>query len=311
MRIDRSDRKFVFVLLTASLAASVGAEETKRQEKDGDKTQDYWATVGKGALRFEERSFGEWRQILATDLSPVTRTKACQALGAFAANGYQEEAIADILKLLRHDETHSVAEAACRVMEQCGDVGLPPLLEMLAHRSPSVRFESAEAIGKYESRSAVPALITAIQDRNLGVRVKACEAFKRIISKDEMGTLAEVVVPKLVEIIKRDEAKVASQVCELLCVFGPKSAPAVPSLIKVATSESPDGSIIIVQSGVILNARIQAIHALGKIGAESERALPLLKELGEGFHLREAADKAIEEIESATESPPAFPPARE
>ena len=89
--------------ITLAIAAliTLGGPATAQPRKDLGKVSrgTHWENLDKKQLRYEERSFDEWRKVLATDLSSATRVKALTALRAFAANGYEEEVVAAVIQL--------------------------------------------------------------------------------------------------------------------------------------------------------------------------------------------------------------------
>ena len=52
-------------------------------------------------LRYDGRSFRQWRRELMTELNPSRRAEAMQAFSAFGRNGYTKEAVGAILDASR------------------------------------------------------------------------------------------------------------------------------------------------------------------------------------------------------------------
>ena len=55
--------------------------------------------VRKDALRYDDKTFDEWRHGWRTELKPERRTEAIKAFAAFGAHGYGKEATAAIERL--------------------------------------------------------------------------------------------------------------------------------------------------------------------------------------------------------------------
>lgn len=53
------------------------------------------------ALRYDGKTFDEWRQVLNTELQTERQIEAIKALGAFAANGHSQEVLASIAQFMR------------------------------------------------------------------------------------------------------------------------------------------------------------------------------------------------------------------
>lgn len=66
------------------------------------------------------------------------------------------------------------------------------LMKSLEHRSPHMRVNAADALGRLEISSAVQGLSEAANDRNAGVRLASVEALQRIGSDDAVGALAAI-----------------------------------------------------------------------------------------------------------------------
>jgi hypothetical protein len=97
-------------------------------------------------IRFDGRTFEQWRVDLLTDLSAERRVKALKALRAFAANGYATEAAAAVVELMgaydvgkrwmnndstENEDLEKIISAAARVLDVVGDAANPELLRAL------------------------------------------------------------------------------------------------------------------------------------------------------------------------------------
>jgi hypothetical protein len=103
------------------------------QEPAGEKD----APIKREQLRYDKRTFEEWRHELLTELKATRRVEALKALLAFAANGYAAEAANAALQATGaykwedqslQEGLHDVDLAVRRVLEVAGDEVVPPLL---------------------------------------------------------------------------------------------------------------------------------------------------------------------------------------
>ncbi len=276
--------------------------------------------VPKEDLRYAERSFGEWRKVLVSDLDPETRKKAIGALGAFGANGYGDEATGAIIEALEGEKSISVASVAAAALGKIGAPAVPALVDSLKHERSLVRRSAAEALSKFstpaKAKPAVPAigaLVEATRDKEVAVRYHACEALGSILRGAETAQSAKLVVPALSQALKDSEETVRVAAAGALGRLGPRAAPAVPALIAVITtphavpsaaSRRGAGGFAAMHPGM---DRLRAIEALGRIGPAAEAAIPVLTELMDGRNVlygapvREAIQKIQAKAASRTE----------
>jgi HEAT repeat protein len=144
------------------------------------------------------------------------------------------------------------------------DAKVGQLLDQLKSLNPGVRAKAAMSLGGLggAAKVAVPALGTALADRNLNVRYWAANALKRI------GPEAKGAIPALVAALKtfpggspglegpaRYYADVRSVAAEALGAIGPAAKEAIPALKEATGDENAD-------------VRTAAAEALKKIGAK-------------------------------------------
>jgi HEAT repeat protein len=247
-------------------------------------------TVPKEKLRYAERSFEEWKHVLATDLDPETRKKAVEALAAFGTNGYGQEAVSAIVEALEPGDSQTVAQAASSALGRIGPPAVPALVGLLKHERPLVRGSAAKALSWFftpakakSALPAVPALVEATRDKDASVRSDACQALGTIAGGAQTPEALKLVVPALSRALKDDVVKVRVSAAEALRRIGPKAAPAVPALIEAIRASRPEPSRT-GRANLRLNLRddnmpMAAIQALGAIGPGAKAAIPVLTEI--------------------------------
>jgi HEAT repeat protein len=108
--------------------------------------------------------------------------------------------------------------------------GLADWQRDLANASVDVRARAAQALSAFDQR-AVPALTSALGDREYLVRVSAAAALMKIGPRP--------VVPSMIEALRRKEAPIRANAAVVLGAFGPAATPAVPALNRALTDANP------------------------------------------------------------------------
>jgi len=263
--------------------------ETKDQGQPAASDAPAKRNVPKEKLRYAERSFDEWRQVLATDLDLETRKKAIEALGALGAGGYGEEAVSEIVEALKPGDSQTVAQAASSALGKIGPPAVPALVRLLKDERPLVRGSAADALSRFYTPAkaksalpAVPALVEATRDEDTAVRSQACQALGTIMARVQTPQAVKLVVPALSNALKDDVAEVRVSAARALGGIGPSAAPAVPALIAAIEASRPTGWQT-GPGGVTRSPRRDetfqcAIEALGAIGPAAKAAIPVLTE---------------------------------
>jgi HEAT repeat protein len=246
--------------------------------------------VPREKLRYAERSFEEWKHVLATDLDPETRKKAIEALAAFGTNGYGQEAVSAIVEALEPGDSQTLAQAASSALARIGPPAVPALVRLLKHGRPLVRDSAAKALSWFDTPAkaksavpAVPALLEATRDKDASVRSDACRALGMIAGWAQTPEALKLVVPTLSRALKDDAVKVRVSAAEALGWIGPKAAPAVPALIEAIRASWPEPSRA-GRANLRLSLRddsmpMAAIRALRAIGPAAKAAIPVLTEI--------------------------------
>jgi HEAT repeat protein len=133
--------------------------------------------------------------------------------------------------------------------------------QLLKGARPESRVQAAGKLGELgkSAPEAIPALLQALDDPDNHVRDRATVALWN------MGPLARIAVPKLMEILKDKQAGEDLRWSAAIAFgyVGPDAAPAIPLLLKVLRTESP-------------NLRNGAANALGDIGRNEKEVVPAL-----------------------------------
>jgi len=79
------------------------------------------------------------------------------------------------------DKEPTVVQAALRAFQTMGESAIPALVTLLQHKDERIRIAAAWALGEIGNREAVPALMTALEDRKSpALRQQAADALGRI-----------------------------------------------------------------------------------------------------------------------------------
>jgi HEAT repeat protein len=203
----------------------------------------------------------------ATDTAPAliealkdedlhVRTVAATSLGVLKP--LPREAIPNLIALLGSGDRDSVA--AARTLSLFGPEArsaIPALVEAMQAKDSEVRWNAIRTLGKIgpEARTAVPALIKALKDEDALVREHAAE------SLGEIGPDAREAVGPLIETLKDRVARVRRDTARSLGQIGEAARPAIPRLKELLGD--PDKQI-----------RQAVTKALRALGADPGKAKP-------------------------------------
>ncbi len=147
-------------------------------------------------LRYDGKTFREWRNELATELKPELRIEGIKALSMFGAKGYGEEAARAILAEMRgydlanrDNDDSKVIEAASRAMAKIGPPAVRVLLEALKSQRTHDRIFAYEALGgmRQDTKATIPVLLEMTsKDVDPYGRQLALDTLQRIDSSGEV-----------------------------------------------------------------------------------------------------------------------------
>jgi len=215
---------------------------------------------------------------------------AAKAIGKIEINDKQFETI---LRMLKEGETSEERYGAAIALGELKNVkAIPALITALKDKDSNMRWRAAEAIEKIakanpnskEVLEAVPALITALKDVDRGVRESAAGAIGKIGVNDEQF---ETIVRMLKEGKTWKERHGAVRALSEL-----KNIKTIPALITALKDEE-----IVVQW--------TAAEVIGKIGVNDEQFETIIKMLKEGEtkEEREGAATALGELKNVKAVP--------
>jgi HEAT repeat protein len=151
------------------------------------------------------------------------------------------------------------------VVVSSGAAEVEDLIKKLASGDSDLRRQAAKELSEIgpEAKSAVPALTTALKDKDLFVRRFAAEALGKI------GPEAKSAVPALKTALRDQKKEMQQAAVEALGKMGPE---AVDALISAVTDTSKDAQV-----------RRLAAQGLGAIGEPAHKAVkPLTRALSDG-----------------------------
>jgi len=204
----------------------------------------------------------------------LTRNAAAQNLTASKAN--PEEIASLIDKLKTNDERE--LDAAIKKLGKIGEPAIPALMKALQDKNLLVRRSAADVLRQI-GPPAIPALVKALKDSDANVRSFAAYVLGKI------GAQAQTALPQLFPLLQDSNAKVRSSAASALEGIGAEAKTALPQLVPLLKDSDA-------------NVRSSAASALGKIGAEAKTALPQLVPLlkDSDANVRSSAASALGKI---------------
>ena len=178
----------------------------------------------------------------------LTRNAAAEKLSTSKANPKEIASLIEKLKTNDERELYIVTQK----LQKIGEPAIPALIEALQDKNLLVRQSAAEVL-KLIGRPAIPALAKALKNSDANVRSSAASAWSDI----------KTAVPQLVPLLKDSNANVRIIAASALGSIGAAAKTAVPQLIPLLK----DSDVYV---------RLSAAQALGSIGAEAKTALPQL-----------------------------------
>jgi beta-lactamase regulating signal transducer with metallopeptidase domain/HEAT repeat protein len=231
----------------------------RRMAESGENEAAQPTSVARDTLRYDDKEFGWWRHRLRTELKPELRAEAINAMGAFGANGYGEEAVLAILEIVKDYDARSgepVSNSAMRAFRVIGASAEKPLITALTSGNTNTRRYAVRALASGAgSQGALAALMAATEDSDLHVRRVAVEKL--------LPQQGAAVAPMLVRALSDQDVETRHFVIQALGQIGPAGKDAVPQLVSAAN----DANHFV---------RDAALTALERIGAEPIHVLALL-----------------------------------
>ena len=186
--------------------------------------------------------------------SPLLLTRNAVAESVSAPKPSSKEISSLIEKLKTNDERE--LDAAIKKLGKIGEPAIPALMKALQDKNLLVRRSAADVLRQI-GRPAIPDLAKALNNPNADVRSNAAYALGRI------GAEAKTALPQLVPLLQDSNADVRSNAAYALGRIGAEAKTALPQLVPLLKDSDA-------------NVRSNAAYALGSIGAEAKTALPQL-----------------------------------
>jgi hypothetical protein len=204
--------------------------------------------VSRESLRYDGKSFDEWRTEVLTELKPEKRVDGMKALVVMGRHGYATEATASILDMVKdfdiasHDTEvgdNLVGVGGMEAVQLIGTAAIPVLAEALSNNSRNIRhfaakslkwIDSTEDIWK-DATAAIPALKNVLADKDPLVREAAVHALSAI------DPSAEGLLPLLLEALADPQSDVKCEALKGIALLGPNARAAVPKLVSVLPVE--------------------------------------------------------------------------
>src|SRR4028118_533274 len=204
----------------------------------------------------------------------LTRNAAAENLSASKAN--PKEIASLIEKLKTNDEME--LEAAIKKLRKIGEPAIPALMKALQDKNLQVRRSAADLLRQI-GPPAIPALAKALKNSDANVRSIAAYVLGNI------GAKAQTALPQLIPLLQDSNAKVRSSAASALGRIGAEAQTAVPQLVPLLTDSNA-------------KVRSNAASALEGIGAEAQTALPQLVPLltDSDANVRSSAASALGKI---------------
>ena len=188
----------------------------------------------------------------------LTRNAAAQNLSASKANPKE---IASLIEKLKSNDGREL-DAAIEKLGEIGEPAIPALMAAVQDKNLQVRRSAADVLRQI-GRPAIPALAKALKDSDANVRSSAAYVLGGI------GAEAKTALPQLVPLLKDSDANVRSSAASALGTIGAEAKTAVPQLVSLLKDSDA-------------NVRSNAASALEGIGAEAKTVLlqlvPLLQD---------------------------------
>jgi HEAT repeat protein len=241
------------------------------------------------------RAGGQLAELLKRlkDKSPAARQKACEAIGALGAAGAEGS---EALILALGDRSPAVQQAALDALEKVNPTLHRPVLTLLVDRNDGAKVEAMRQIGRMraDGKPAVPLLVrycgmTGVPAAHL-FRLRAFEALKEI---DPGGREYALLLLQAIPVSRAVPAGLEGTLVR---------RKAIGFAMELVRDKRLGAAQLVRPLVVAMNdpaCRIQAIDALGELGAAAREAVPVLTALKRDPDMatRDAAAAALKKIQ--------------
>jgi hypothetical protein len=243
------------------------------------------APAKKAALRYDGKSFAQWRKKVRTELKSEPRSEGLKAMAAFGANGYAAEATAVILEVMRgYDCPAAMSPLGGLVLADGPGASLGGGALLGGLGGAEIDADDARVVGAASrairkiGHAAIPTLTNGLQDESASARRFAVLSLRMMMAptlddprdgvrrqRPENAHLRPAV-PALFKAFDDRDPRVQTTAIEMVVEVAPSTKGLVPALIKILKVKDRD-------------VRIAAAKALGELGPRARAAVPALKAL--------------------------------
>jgi HEAT repeats len=204
--------------------------------------------IQKEELRYEGKSFEDWRNLLLTELQPKRKVQALQVIIVFSQQGFATEAMTALLEMARgYEPILALEEADCPIfsVEEANNGN--------DQSSPRSILEAASKAVKWIGPSAIPILREGLKDESRAVRLFA------IITLGELKKGNSDAITDLLKILRGGDTVQRLAVLRALGQIETEDKRLSPALTTALKDKSED-------------VRITALDALETHGGEIARS---------------------------------------
>lgn len=153
------------------------------------------APINREALRYDGKTFDQWRTYLHTELKPKLRVEAIEALTTFATNGYERDATRAIAKIITPGMDTEVALACQRAFHQ---IGFPAADVLLSERNPTTLqyLQTYMPISLQISGDHTSTLLVMTKTANIVERDLALELLRNHIKRRDIQKVLRTILKK-------------------------------------------------------------------------------------------------------------------
>jgi HEAT repeat protein len=264
------------MFLTAALAAQGSADERQESDKPRLRSSVAAPVTPKELLRYDGKTFAQWREEWRTELKPERREEAIAAFRVFAANGFGPEAAQVIIEVMRsydigvsdkHDRAeNNLKSTAIHAFNRIdSEDALPALIAELRDGNRNGRLFSLSVIGNLGHRAdgALPAVLSAAKSDDAAIRVAALETAAELARFT--GAKGEAYLPTVVAAFDDDSPAVRAAALKIAVDRAPDTKELLPAVRKALTDSDP--GLVVAAIDVLLPLR-------RGLGVGTARAIP-------------------------------------
>lgn len=208
------------------------------------------------------------------DADPRIRSSAAYALGQMGLRA--ESAVPDLIAALKDSDSRVRRDAVTSLGRIYNLTTKGPevrgvvlaLIEALGDEDLEVRVSAASALGGIgpEARAGVPALVKLLNDPSEAVRIQAANVLASFAGLGELGSETRDATYSLVVLLKDKSPSMRSSAANAIGAIGPEARTAIPNLMALLKDENPE-------------VRRAAAFALAMMRQEAKAAIPSLLSL--------------------------------